>query len=69
MNPTILNQSDGKWVFEELAQILSRSLWVDISENPEDLNYILCTDLEPIDNKIDSFIPLINYETLLHAYY
>jgi ATP-grasp domain len=62
MVPTILNQSDGKWIFEDLAQILSRSLWVDISEKPEDTNYILCADLESIDNNVDSFIPLNSIE-------
>jgi glutathione synthase/RimK-type ligase-like ATP-grasp enzyme len=56
--PVILNQSDGKWVFEELAEMLSRSLWIDIDENPGDLNYILCTDRELIDDSINSFIPL-----------
>jgi glutathione synthase/RimK-type ligase-like ATP-grasp enzyme len=60
--PIILNQSDGKWIFEDLAQILSKSLWVDVSENPGDINYILYTDLEPSDNKIDSFISLNSIE-------
>lgn len=36
--------------------MLSRALWVDISEIPGDLNYILGT--ETISNKINSFIPL-----------
>ena len=58
MTPKILNQSEGKWVFEDLAQMLSRSLWVDISEMPGDLNYILCTDTALVDSTINSFIPL-----------
>lgn len=62
MIPKILNQSDGKWVFEDLAQILSRSLWVDISETPGDLNYILCTDSELITSQVGSYIPLRSIE-------
>jgi predicted ATP-grasp superfamily ATP-dependent carboligase len=58
MLPIILNQSEGKWAFENLAQMLSQSLWVDISENAGNLNYILCTDTELIDNNLNSFIPL-----------
>ena len=58
VNPTILNQSAGKWVFEDLAQMLSRSLWVDISEVTGDINYILCTESDLIDKRINSFIPL-----------
>jgi hypothetical protein len=54
----ILNESACKWAFENLAQILSRSLWIDISEHPGDLNYVLCTDSELITNKINSFIPI-----------
>ena len=52
--PVILNQSDGKWIFEDLAEILSRSLWIDISEMAGDLNYILCTDAELIDSNLNS---------------
>ena len=55
---TILNRSDGKWAFDNLAQMLSRSLWVDISEVPGDINYILCTDTELTDREINSFIPI-----------
>lgn len=62
MIPKILNQSDGKWVFEDLAQMLSRSLWVDISETPGDLNYILCTESELVTSQIGSFIPLRSIE-------
>jgi hypothetical protein len=54
----ILNQSDGKWVFENLAQILSRSLWVDISEDVADLNYVLGTNTDLMDNPLNSFIPI-----------
>ncbi len=55
---TILNTSAGKWAFESLAQTLSRSLWVDISDREAELNYVLCTDSESVDNKIASFIPI-----------
>ena len=58
MMPTILNKSEGKWAFENLAQMLSKSLWVDISENAGDLNYILCADIDHDDNTINSFIPI-----------
>jgi glutathione synthase/RimK-type ligase-like ATP-grasp enzyme len=58
MLPVILNQSDGGWAFENLAQILSRSLWIDISENAGNLNYILCNDMKIIDANCNSFIPL-----------
>lgn len=58
MVSAILNQSDGKWVFENLAQSLSNSLWVDISETPGDLNYILCTDTELTGENLNNFIPL-----------
>ncbi len=58
MKPLILNQSEGRWAFANLAQMLSRSLWVDIGETPADLNYILCTE-ELIDNNLNSFI-LVN---------
>jgi glutathione synthase/RimK-type ligase-like ATP-grasp enzyme len=58
MNPVILNQSEGKWVFENLAQMLSRSLWVNISEHAGQLNYILCTESELIDPNLNSFIPM-----------
>ncbi len=61
-DPKILNQSDSNWVFEDLAQMLSRSLWVDISETPGELNYILGTDSELIDSQIGSFIPWISIE-------
>jgi hypothetical protein len=58
MLPVILNQSDGKWAFDNLAQMLSRSLWIDISENPSDVNYVLCVDTELVNNSLNSFIPL-----------
>jgi glutathione synthase/RimK-type ligase-like ATP-grasp enzyme len=58
VNPKILNQSDGKWVFEDLAKMLARSLWIDISDTPGDLNYILGTDSEEIGGSYNSFIPI-----------
>jgi glutathione synthase/RimK-type ligase-like ATP-grasp enzyme len=60
--PTILNQSEGQWIFQDLAQMLSRSLWVDISENAGNLNYILCADSELINTSLNSFIPLDSIE-------
>jgi glutathione synthase/RimK-type ligase-like ATP-grasp enzyme len=58
MIAAILNKSEGKWVFDDLAQILSKSLWIDVSENPGFLNYILCAEPEIIDRNLNSFIPL-----------
>jgi hypothetical protein len=59
MKPTILNQSAGSWIFDDLAQMLSRSLWIDISENLSDINYVLCADGELLDRHfVNSFIPL-----------
>jgi glutathione synthase/RimK-type ligase-like ATP-grasp enzyme len=58
MTPIIINQSEGKWVFEDLARILSRSLWVDVGEDAGSFNYILGTDYEIQDIAVDSFIPL-----------
>jgi glutathione synthase/RimK-type ligase-like ATP-grasp enzyme len=59
VKPIILNQSDGSWIFDNLAQMLSRSLWIDIDESTSDLNYILCAEPELIDlHFINSFIPL-----------
>jgi glutathione synthase/RimK-type ligase-like ATP-grasp enzyme len=55
---TILNESEGKWAFEKLAHILERALWVDISDRPSDLNYVLCTDSELVGDNIESFIPI-----------
>lgn len=58
MLPIILNQSDGNWVFADLAQMLSRSLWIDISDRPGDLNYILGADSTLVAELPHSFIPL-----------
>jgi len=44
MIPKIVNQTAGKWAFDNLANILSESLWVDVGENFGDINYILCVD-------------------------
>ncbi|PSB59317.1 hypothetical protein [Chamaesiphon polymorphus] len=66
MLPIILNQSDGNWVFADLAQMLSRSLWIDISEHPGELNYILCADAKITTN---SFIPLSSIEISLTISY
>jgi glutathione synthase/RimK-type ligase-like ATP-grasp enzyme len=55
---TILNQSEGKWAFENLAHTLARSLWADVSDRPSDVNYILCTDCDLTANSIRSFIPI-----------
>jgi hypothetical protein len=62
MNPVIVNGSGGKWIFEDLAEILSKSLWVDVSEDFGDANYILCTDYKKASNGRKSFIPLTAIE-------
>jgi hypothetical protein len=62
MNPVIVNNSDGGWIFENLAHILSGSLWAEISENVGDLNYLLCVDPKIMKNNINSFIPLSSIE-------
>lgn len=58
MIPVILNQSDGKWAFEELAQMLSRVLWVDITEEIGDLNYVLGIDNKINTRNLNTFIPI-----------
>jgi hypothetical protein len=55
---TILNQSEGKWAVDSLAQTLARSLWVDVSDTPGKLNYVLCADAELIGDPIESFIQI-----------
>jgi glutathione synthase/RimK-type ligase-like ATP-grasp enzyme len=58
MIPVILNQSDGKWAFEDLAQMLSRVLWIDIKEEVGDLNYVLAIDNKINTNNLNTFIPI-----------
>lgn len=58
MIPVILNQSDGKWAFEDLAQMLSRVLWIDIKEEVGDLNYVLAIDNKINTNTLNTFIPI-----------
>jgi hypothetical protein len=62
MNTAIVNNSHGKWIFEELAYILSRSLWVEVSENIGDINYLLCVDPKITKKHINSFISLNSIE-------
>jgi glutathione synthase/RimK-type ligase-like ATP-grasp enzyme len=40
----ILNGGDGAWVFGALADQLSRSLWVDVTDVPRKINYFLHSD-------------------------
>lgn len=59
MIPKIINQTAGKWAFENLANILSNSLWVDVEEDFGDFNYLLCAHQENIyRSNINNFIPL-----------
>jgi predicted ATP-grasp superfamily ATP-dependent carboligase len=60
MIPVIVNQTAGQWAFEELAKILSKSLWVDIKEEFGDINYILCVAKKK--HNINSFIPIESIE-------
>jgi glutathione synthase/RimK-type ligase-like ATP-grasp enzyme len=58
MIPVILNQSEGKWAFESLAQMLSQALWIDIKEEIGDFNYLLGAEDKLDIDKIDNFIPI-----------
>lgn len=62
MIPVILNQSDGKWAFEDLAQMLSRVLWVDIREETGELNYLLGIDNKIKTSNLNTFIPIHSIE-------
>ena len=53
----ILNKSPVGWAFEELAQKLSYVLWVDVSEEPADYNYVLGWEENDIDSCGKMFIP------------
>lgn len=57
MIPTIVNRTGGKWAFEKLANILSKSLWLDITEDFGDINYMLCVEENNIYN-VSNFIPI-----------
>ncbi len=37
----ILNSGGGAWAFAQLADRLSRALWVDVSSEPREFNYLL----------------------------
>ncbi len=58
MEIAILNKSEGKWAFTGLADILCKSLWVDVSEEAKQLNYVLCIGSDDINTCTNSFIPL-----------
>lgn len=58
MITSILNRSDGKWAFSDLAEILSKTLWIDVSESEGDINYVLCIEPEKINSSLNSFISL-----------
>ena len=56
MRPVILNQGAGAWAFEPLAERLAQALWIDVSEEPADVNYVLSWD-RPASPPGRSFIP------------
>ena len=53
----ILNAGDGAWAFAKVADQLARALWLDVSEQPREFNYVLHT--EPAGPVVagESFIP------------
>lgn len=57
MIPAIVNQGGGKWAFEKLANMLTESLWIDVTDNFGDIDYILCLEKEEV-NDINSFVPI-----------
>ena len=56
MRSVILNQGAGAWAFEPLADQLARALWLDVSDEPADVNYVLSWD-RPAPPLGQSFIP------------
>jgi hypothetical protein len=52
----VLNKGLSAWAFQELAQKLSNSLWLEISETPADYNYVLGWDGDDLDSS-NTFIP------------
>ncbi len=57
----ILLAGEGGWAFEPLARQLADALWVDVSSEPADFNYLLFADF-PVDPTA-SFIPVEAIET------
>lgn len=53
----IWNGGHGAWAFADLASRLSRSLWLEVSEQPREFNYLLCADDVEEANGRESFIP------------
>jgi hypothetical protein len=53
----ILNGGAGAWAFEELAEQLRRSLWLDVATEPHEFNYLLSTDCFEAEGVGESFIP------------
>jgi glutathione synthase/RimK-type ligase-like ATP-grasp enzyme len=47
-NCTILNADSSAWAFQELAEQLSKVLWIPISETPAEYNYVLSWDEKKI---------------------
>jgi glutathione synthase/RimK-type ligase-like ATP-grasp enzyme len=54
----ILNAGGGgAWAFAPVADQLARALWVDVSEDPREFNYVLYTEAPGPVPSGDSFIP------------
>jgi len=53
----ILNAGGGAWAFEPLARQLGDALWVEVSQEPRDFNYLLLAD-DDVAESVNSFIPL-----------
>ncbi len=56
MTAAILNQGSGSWAFEEHAAKLAAVLWLDVTSEPQEFNYLLCWEQpEPPAGRL--FIP------------
>lgn len=53
----ILNAGDSAWVFENLAEQLSKTLWIPISETPAEYNYVLSWEENKVELCQPMFIP------------
>ena len=53
----ILNGGGGAWAFGGLAEQLSRALWLDVSDEPREFNYLLLVDGRDPSACGESFIP------------
>lgn len=56
MQAVVLNQGDGAWAFAPHAEHLARVLWVEVSDEPADLNYVLSWDRAALPDR-KTFIP------------